>query len=291
MLVAITGSGGLIGSALTEALTSAGHEVRRVRRDTSGNLDIATLDGATAVVNLAGEPIAARLRWNEAHRRRIYDSRIHNTRLVAEAMAAAAVKPKVLVSASAVGYYGSRGDEILDEDSTNGSGFLANLCHDWEAATKPALTAGIRVAHLRTGLVLSRRGGLLPRLLLPGRLGLGARLGSGRQWMSWITLGDHVSATKRILDDDAMTGAFNLCAPAPVTNAELTASIGRALHRPAFLVVPASLLRLGLGGETAEETVLTSQRAHPEALLCAGFTFTNPGIDQALTAALATREW
>ena len=282
MKVAITGSHGLIGSALVASLESDGHDAIRVPRDAQGRIDTSALDGAEAVVHLAGESIGSKLRWNDQHKRKVRQSRVDGTRRVAQAIALMEVKPRVLVSASAIGYYGNRGDEVLDEHAGVGDGFLAELCLAWEASTGAAADAGVRVVRIRSGVVLSPRGGLLPKLLLPGRFGLGARLGSGRQWMSWITLEDEVRAIRTLLDDDSISGGVNVATPNPVTNAALTKAIGRALHRPAFLMVPAAALRIALGSESANETVLTSQRIDPAVLRRAGFEFDDPEIEAAL---------
>lgn len=282
MRIAVTGANGLIGSALVDSLLADGHQVDRVSRDTRGRIDTSGLAGAEGVVHLAGEPIGGKLRWDEAHKRRVRQSRVDGTRRVAEAIALLDPKPRVLVSASAVGYYGNRGDEILDENAGFGGGFLAELCVAWEAATGAAADAGIRVVRTRSGLVLSPRGGVLQKLLLPGRLGLGARLGSGRQWMSWITLNDEVRALRAVIEDESIRGPVNLAAPNPVTNATMTKEIGHTLKRPAFLAVPAVALRLGLGRETANETVLTSQRVEPAGLNQAGFEFDDPELVPAL---------
>jgi len=244
------------------------------------------LGGAEAVVHLAGEPIASKLRWDEEHKRKVRQSRVDGTRRVSEAIALLDPKPRVLLSASAVGYYGNRGDELLDEHAGAGQGFLSELCAAWEASTGAAADAGIRVVRARSGLVLSPDGGLLPKLLLPGKLGLGARLGSGRQWMSWITLADEVRAIRFLLDNESVSGPVNLAAPEPVTNAAMTRTIGRVLKRPAFLVVPAVALQIGLGRETAEETVLTSQRVDPAVLMRAGFEFRDPELEPALRTLL-----
>ena len=272
----------MIGSALVDSLAYDGHAVTRVPRDSQGRIDAEALGGAEAVVHLAGEPIGSKLRWDETHKRKIRQSRVDSTRRVSEAIALLDLKPRVLVSASAVGYYGSRGDEVLDEHAGSGDGFLAELCVAWEASTGAAADAGIRVVRLRSGLVLSPRGGLLPKLLLPGKLGLGARLGSGRQWMSWITLDDEVRVIRAVLDDESISGPVNSAAPNPVTNADMTRAIGRVLKRPAFLMVPAAALRIALGREAANETVLTSQRADPTVLKRTGFGFQDPELEPAL---------
>lgn len=282
MRVAITGSHGLIGSALTESLRRDSHEVIPVPRDSAGRIQTEALAGADAVVHLAGEAIGSKLRWDDAHKRKVRQSRIDGTRRVSEALALLDPRPRVLVSASAIGYYGNRDDEILDEHAGSGDGFLAELCVAWEAATGAAADAGVRVVRTRSGLVLSPKGGLLPKLLLPGKFGLGARLGNGKQWMSWITLDDEVRAIRHLLDDEALSGPANLATPHPVTNADMTRTIGRVLRRPAVLAVPAFALRLALGRQTADETVLTSQRVEPAALNSRRFEFADPELEPAL---------
>jgi uncharacterized protein (TIGR01777 family) len=206
---------------------------------------------------------------------------------LAETLAKLSKAPKVLVSGSAVGYYGDRGDEVLTESSRPGSDFLAEVCTAWEAAAGPAREAGIRVAHIRTGIVLSGRGGALPKMLLPFKFGAGGKLGSGRQWMSWIALEDEVGAIVHLIGDDSLSGPFNLTAPNPVTNADMTKAIGAALHRPTLLPAPAFALKAALGGEMAEELLLVSQRALPTRLLDSGFTFQHPELGEALKAVLA----
>lgn len=297
MDVVVTGSSGLIGSGLKGALERAGHRmVPMVRSKGSGGaiqwdpdrgeIDAAGLEGVGAVVHLAGEGIGNR-RWNEAHKAKVKESRRVGTSLLAETLAKLNKAPKVLVSGSAVGYYGDRGDEVLTESSRPGSDFLADVCTTWEAAAAPAKEAGVRVAHIRTGIVLSGRGGVLPKMLMPFKFGVGGKLGSGRQWMSWISLEDEVGAIVHLLGDDAATGAFNLTAPNPVTNADMTKAIGQALHRPTLIPAPRFALKVALGGEMAEELLLVSQRALPTRLLDSGFTFTQPELAGALKTALA----
>ncbi len=297
MRIAITGSSGLIGTALRRRLEAGGHEVVPVVRGDvrpgtirwdpgRGVLDPADLRGLDAVVHLAGEGIGDK-RWTDEQKRRIADSRITGTTLLAEAIAAADDRPAVLLSGSAVGYYGAdRGDERLDEASRPGTDFLARLCVDWEGATAPAAAARVRVAHLRTGIVLDRSGGVLPRMVLPIRLGVGGRLGPGDQWMSWITLADHVSAVVFLLTHD-VRGPVNLTAPEPVTNAQLTKALGRALHRPTFLAAPAFALRLALGRERADNLLFASQRALPKVLQNEGFAFGHEALEPALATVLA----
>ena len=278
MRVAVTGSHGLIGSALAARLESEGHTVVRVGRGEPA------FEGVDAVVNLAGAGIGDR-RWSEARRRELDASRVALTERLSRYLASLAPPPAVLVSASAVGYYGDRGDEVLTEPSGPGTGFLASLCQRWEGATRAAADAGVRVVHLRSGVVLAREGGALRRQLLLFRLGLGGRLGSGRQFVSWVALDDEVRAIESLLTSD-VHGAVNLTAPLPVTNAEFTIVLGRALRRPAKLAVPAFALRLVLGGGLADELVLASQRAVPAVLHAAGFSFGYPTLDAALAHTL-----
>jgi uncharacterized protein (TIGR01777 family) len=294
-VIVISGSHGLVGSALVTALEARGDDVRRLVRHApraadefawnpdAGTIDAAALEGATVVINLAGENIAQR--WTRNAKRRIRDSRVQGTTLIARTIAALSDKPNLLVNASAVGVYGDRGDEELDERSATGAGFLASVCRDWEAATMPAADAGIRVAMLRTGVVLSRDGGALPKLLVPFRLGLGGRIGSGRQWMSWIALGDVVRAVLQIVDDATLEGPIDTVSPNPVRNVELARTLGRVLHRPALIPVPAIAIRLALG-TMGVESLLASQRARPARLLACGFRFEQPTVESALRAAL-----
>lgn len=294
MRVAITGATGLIGTALRASLAADGHEVRILTRSpraagefrfdpAAGVLDPAALESADAVVHLAGEPIAQR--WTDTVRRRIRDSRVNGTRLVAAAIAAMARPPRVLVSGSAVGYYGERGDETLLESSLPGNDFLSEVCVAWEAAAAPAREAGIRVVHPRIGVVLSEKGGALQRLLLPFRLGVGGRVGSGDQWMSWISLADTVGALRHTIDDADVEGPVNITGPAPATNAEFTRTLAAVLHRPAFLPVPAFALRIAFN-EMADATLMASQRAMPGRLTDAGFAFRHRSLDGALRAVL-----
>jgi uncharacterized protein (TIGR01777 family) len=288
--VAMTGTSGFIGSLLLPALTTGGHRVTRLVRhearqgelrwDPAGKgLDPASLRGVTAVIHLAGENIGAR--WTAARKRRIMESRRTGTRLLAEAIARAPDGPRVLVSASAVGYYGNRDDELLTEASGSGSGFLPEVVRAWEESTGPAAEAGARVVRLRTGLPLSPAGGVLQRMLLPFRLGLGGRLGSGRQWMSWISADDLVGAYHHALMSPSARGPLNAVAPAPVRNAELTRELGRVLHRAAVLPVPAFALR-ALFGQMADEAILASTRVAPEELLRRGYRFRHETLGAAL---------
>lgn len=297
MDVVVTGSSGLIGTALRPALGQAGHRmIPMVRSEAGGDavrwdpergdIDAGGLEGVDAVVHLAGESIGNK-RWNEAQKARIKESRTRGTGLLAGTLAKLARPPKVLISGSAIGFYGDRGDEVVTESSRAGGGFLAELCVAWEAAAAPAREAGIRVGHLRTGIVLSGLGGALPRMLLPFKLGVGGKLGSGSQWMSWIAIDDVAGAIVHLLGDDAPAGPVNLTAPNPVTNADFTRALGRAVRRPTVIPVPKFGLKALLGGQMAEELLLFSQRALPTRLLDTGYTFTHPEIDDALRSALA----
>ncbi|MGI9005453.1 MAG: TIGR01777 family oxidoreductase [Streptosporangiaceae bacterium] len=297
MRVAISAASGLIGSALASSLAADGAEVLRlVRRDATsaaeigwdpasqaGGLDPAALAGVDAVVHLSGAPIASG-RWTSARKAELRASRIGSTAILATAMAAASPRPAALVCASAIGYYGDTGDRVTDEDSPPGDGFLAGLVRDWEAAAGPAREAGVRVAHFRSGVVLSRYGGMLGQLLRPFQLGLGAKVGSGRQYFSWISRTDEVRAIRFLLDNPQAEGAYNLTAPEPVTNAEFTRALAAALHRPALLALPSAALRTVLG-EVASE-LLGSQRVVPARLLAAGFSFEQPDIVSALAREL-----
>ena len=300
MRVAITGSSGLIGSALADALQGDGNEVvRLVRRsprgpgeiawnpmDPGGGLDPAALGGLDAVIHLSGAPIAGRP-WTKARKAELRSSRIQSTKTLVAALGKAATPPPVLLSGSAVGWYGGTGAHEVDESAPAGTGFLASLVRDWEAAARPASQAGLRVVNLRTGVVLSRRGGMLGPLAPLFRFGLGARIGSGTQFISWISLTDHVAAVRFLLDHADVEGPVNLTAPVPATNAEFTADLARVLRRPAILRVPAPVLRAGLGELSGE--LLDSKRVVPRRLQEAGFAFRYPGIAGALAAELAPR--
>ena len=295
--VAITGASGLIGRALLARLRSKGRRVRRLvrsaRADASddivwdpmrGVLNPRDLEGAEAVVHLAGEPIAQR--WTGSPREAIRESRVRGTELLARAIATLERKPSVLLSGSAVGFYGDRGDEAVDEESASGTDFLAGVAREWETATAAAKGAGVRVVLLRTGIVLSPQGGALERLLPPFRLGIGGPIGTGRQWMSWIALDDHVDAMEHAMATTGLHGPVNLVSPNPVTNAEFAATLGRALGRPALVPVPSFALEL-LYGEMARATILAGQRVLPRALLRAGFEFAHPTLEEALRFELA----
>lgn len=298
MRVAVTGSTGLIGSALVEALRSTDHTVLRlVRRKPAAederawdpedaSLDPAVLTGVDAVVHLAGAGIGDR-RWTAARRHELVSSRVGSTALLARAIADMATPPSLLLCASAIGIYGDRGDEVLTERSAPGSGFLAELCQRWEEAAAPAAAAGVRTVQARSAIVLSDRGGALGRQLPLFRLGLGGRLGSGAQWTSWVSLDDEVRALCFVVENEEISGPVNVAGPEPVRNSEFTAALGRALHRPAALTVPAFALRLALGRGLVEEALLASQRVRPAVLEAAGFTFAHVDIDTAFAALLS----
>ncbi|URM91630.1 TIGR01777 family oxidoreductase [Streptomyces sp. MRC013] len=293
--VAVTGAGGLIGSALVRSLRADGHRVLRlVRRPARGAdevewdprrryVDVAGLVGCDAVVHLAGAGVGDR-RWSEAYKREIRDSRVLGTAAVAEALASLDAPPRVLVCGTALGYYGDTGTRAVDESAPAGDGFLPSVCVEWEEAAAAAEEAGVRVAYARTGLVVAARGGAWGRLFPLFRAGLGGRLGDGRQYWSFIALHDEVAALRHLLDTPDLSGPVNLTAPEPVTNREVTAAMGRVLHRPAVLRVPAPALRLALG-EFARD-VLGSQRVLPRRLLESGFRFAFPTVESAIRAAL-----
>ena len=293
MKIAISGASGLVGSDLVPFLAADGHEVMRLvrRRPASGEaaifwdpaagaIDATGLEGIDAVVHLAGESIAE-TPWTPEKKRRIRDSRVSSTRLLAETLARLDRQPAVLVSASAIGYYGDRDDESLDETSPPGSGFLAGVCREWEAATESAADAGIRVVRMRLGVVLSPKGGVFARTLPLFRYGLGGRLGSGRQYVSWIAIDDVLGAIRRILTDDALRGPVNVVSPNPVTNQELTRITASVLRRVAPLPVPAFVLRMKLG-EMADEVVLASARVFPRRLQAAGHVFRHPELEDTI---------
>jgi uncharacterized protein (TIGR01777 family) len=295
MKVLVTGATGLIGSALVDRLTADGHQaVRLVRRDPrpgdvvwdpkAGRLAAKDLEGIDGVVHLAGAGIADH-RWTDEYKREIRDSRVTGTDLLARTIAALDRPPAVLLSGSAIGYYGDRGDEVLDEGSGPGSGFLSEVCVAWESATAPAEDAGVRVAHLRTGIVLTPDGGALKKLLPLFKFGLGGKIGSGKQWQSWIALDDEIGAMVHLLTAD-VSGPVNLTAPNPVTNAELSAILAHVLHRPRFPFVPALGPRLVLGTELAEHLVLTGQKVLPGVLPGSNFRYVFEQLEPALRSIL-----
>ncbi|MGC5658954.1 TIGR01777 family oxidoreductase [Micromonospora sp. WMMD723] len=297
MRILMGGASGFLGTRLVDRLTDEGHQVvRLVRRSprtpdeqrwdpTAGQLDPAVVAGADAVVNLAGAGVGDR-RWTDDYRRVIRSSRVDTTTTLAVTIAGmpAADRPPVLLNSSAVGWYGNTGDRVVEEDAPAGEGFLADVCRVWEAATRPAEDAGVRVVRLRTGLPLHRDGGLLKPQLLPFKLGVAGRLGSGRQWLPWISLRDWLDATVFLLTAGEVAGAVNVVGPNPVTNAEFTREFARQLHRPAIVPIPAVALKVALGGFAQE--ALTSTRVLPAVLTRAGFSWTHPELPAALHAAL-----
>ena len=279
MRIAITGSHGLIGSALLTRLEGEGHTVVRVAR---GAFDPATLEGLDAIVHLAGAGIGDH-RWSDSYKAEILGSRVQGTTALAKTIHDLQSKPRVLLSGSAVGWYGPRGDEVLDETSTSGTGFLADVCRQWEAATAPAEAAGVRTVHLRTGVVLSGKGGALRKQLPLFRLGLGGRFGSGKQWQSWISIDDEVGAIVHLLTAD-VEGPVNLTAPNPVTAAEFASTLGSVLRRPSFLPVPSFGPRLLVGKEAADELLFSGQRVVPTNLTASGYSFAYRELAGALAA-------
>ena len=299
MRVLVSGSHGLIGTALVRTLRTRGDDVARLVRPSAGAqpgssdvswdieagaIDTRAMEGVGAVVHLAGASLARR--WSPAHKARIRDSRVNGTTLLTTALAQLDPPPAVMVSGSAVGYYGDRGDELLTEDSVPGTGFLTEAVEAWESATAPAENVGIRVVHLRTGIVQSAEGGALGTALPLFKLGLGGQLGPGRQYVSWISLADEVGAIIHSLTHDTVRGALNATAPNPVTNAEYTRVLGAAVGRPTLLRVPTFALSTALGSEMARETLLASQRVRPARLEATGFEFRHPELPGALAAAL-----
>jgi uncharacterized protein (TIGR01777 family) len=299
MKILVAGSSGLVGSRLIPVLRTSGHNVVRLVRDRArldgdsafldpgaGRVDPAALRDCDAAINLAGQSIAAG-RWSEKRKQAIRDSRIQTTRTIAQALAGTEPRPRVLINASAIGFYGSRGDALLDESSNSGSGdFLSGVCRDWEAATEPAARAGVRVVLARFGVILSRDGGALAKMLLPFKLGLGGRIGRGDQYMSWIAIDDVVGAILHGLNTDVLVGPTNVVAPQPVTNLEFTKTLGRVLGRPTVFPMPAFVARAAFG-QMGEELLLGSQRVAPARLLSSGYVFKFPELETALRHVLA----
>ncbi len=300
MKIVVTGSGGLIGRPLVAALLDAGHEITRlVRRTTQapdevewdpagGKIDAAGLEGVDAAIHLAAAGIGDR-RWTDAYKQEILDSRVNGTNLLASTLAELDPKPSVIVSASAIGWYGDRGDEILDETASPGTGFLADVAAAWEDAAEPAEAAGIRVVHPRSGIVLSRDSLTLRRLLLPVKLAVAGKMGSGDQWWSWITMEDEVRALIHLAVASDLAGPVNLTAPNPVTNEEFISTLGQVLGRPTILPTPSFALKAILGSELADTLVLQSDRVVPVRLESDGFEFESPVLIDALRSVLHTR--
>ncbi len=305
--IVLSGASGGLGTALRTQLETAGSPVLRLIRGESAGphpeaesdkpgtvawnpaatpvmADPSALEGCAAAIHLSGANLAAH-RWTAAYKQEIVTSRVDSTRALAKLLAGLRRPPRTLVVASAVGIYGNRGDDVMDESSAPGTGFLANACRQWEEAASPAREAGIRVVHARFGVVLGRGPGALEKMLPIFRLGLGGRLGSGRQWMSWISLEDVVGAIRFALDTSSLDGPVNLTSPHPVTNVEFTRALAHQLHRPAVVPAPAFALRIALG-EMADEAILASSRAVPTKLLAAGFRFAHATVAEALAAAL-----
>lgn len=278
--VGITGASGLIGTELTHVLTTGGHVPRALARPSSATLEPASLEGLQAIVHLAGEPIAAG-KWTPERRRQIHDSRIEGTRKLSETLAGLDVPPDVLICASAIGFYGDRGDEVLKEQASAGDGYLAGLVQEWEQAAEPARAAGIRVVHLRFGVVLWPTAGALSRMLPPFRAGAGGPLGSGRQYWSWVSLDDAIGSVLHTMADEGISGAVNVTSPLPVQNREFTRILARVLNRPAVLPVPEFVLRAAFG-QMAEELMLASARVEPSRLIEAGFEFCDFELESAL---------
>lgn len=298
MKIVLTGSHGFIGSALAPALKAGGHSVVPLVRSKAepapgtaawdpeaGILPAIALEGAGAVIHLAGEPVAA-ARWTSAQKNRILRSRVQGTRLLCQTLEKISTPPDVLVSVSAIGYYGNRGDEILTEESVAGRGFLASVCKQWEAETSPAAKRGLRVVLLRIGLVLSGQGGALARMLPAFRMGLGGTIGNGRHYMSWIALDDLIRIIRHSLTESSLRGPVLAVAPNPVTNREFTKTLAKVLHRPAVMSVPVYAVRL-VFGQMADELLLASQRAEPRKLKAAGYTFQFSDVEAALRHAVA----
>jgi hypothetical protein len=296
MKIVISGASGLIGTQLVAQLSRSGHEiVRLVRRSPkageiqwnpkSGTLDAAALEGTDAVIHLSGAGIGDK-RWTDGYRKEILDSRTATTALLANTMASLSRKPSVFLSGSAIGIYGARNDEQLTEVSTHGTGFLAEVCEQWEAAAKPAVDAGIRTVYLRTGIVLSPKGGALKKLLPLFKLGVGGKFGNGKQWQSWISIDDEIGAIEYLLTAN-VSGAVNLTAPNPVTNAEFTKVLASVLKRPAIVPVPTFAPKILLGGELADALLFTGQRVIPAALNASGYTFKHTTLESALRSLLS----
>ncbi|HEX7723156.1 MAG TPA: TIGR01777 family oxidoreductase [Pyrinomonadaceae bacterium] len=291
MKIAIAGASGLIGSALIPILQSEGNQITRLVRSSpkpgeiewhpnQDEVSAQSLEGFACVINLAGENIAGG-RWTDDQKRKIRDSRVNGTHLLSEAIGKMNSKPTAFICASATGIYGDRDDETLDEQSESGGGFLAGVCREWEQATEPASKAGVRVVNLRMGPVLAREGGMLSKLLTPFKMGMGGKVGSGKQYISWVALDDAVNAIKLAIDDESIHGPINIVSPNPVRNEEFTKTLGHVLNRPTALAMPAFAARLAFG-EMADEMLLASQKVMPKRLSQAGFQFQYPTLESAM---------
>jgi uncharacterized protein (TIGR01777 family) len=292
--ILVSGSSGLIGTALVPALQASGYEVTclvrgaasgkaRIEWDPARALAPESISGFDAVIHLAGESIVGR--WTEAKKRRILESRVQGTRNLVKALAEASQRPRVLISGSASGYYGDRGDEILREDSSSGQAFTSELCRQWEAATEAAAAAGIRTVQIRLGVVMSAAGGALQKMLPPFRMGVGGNMGNGCQWFSWVDIADVAGGIQHILKNESLRGPVNLAAPNPVTNAEFTKTLASVLSRPAIFPMPAFAARL-VFGQMADELLLASQRMEPRKLLASGYVFQRPDLRKSLESIL-----
>ncbi len=292
MRIIVSGSRGLVGTALTKALEADGHEIYRLVRHAPNSereiewspdrysIAISRIEGFDAVFHLAGESIASG-RWNDDKKRKIRESRTKGTKLLADALANLSAPPKTLISASAIGYYGDRGDELLTENSSPGKDFLADVCVEWEKATEHARAKGVRVVNTRFGIILDKEGGALAKMLTPFRMGIGGRIGDGKQWMSWIALDDVIAALQFTLKNESMNSPVNFVAPNPVTNAEFTKTLGRVLSRPTIFPIPEFGVRLAFG-EMADALLLSSQRVEPKQLTVAGYQFLYASLEPAL---------
>ncbi|MBA3723148.1 MAG: TIGR01777 family protein [Parachlamydiaceae bacterium] len=293
MKILVSGTSGLVGSALCNFLKINGHEIFKLVRtranllpnEIAWNLDRGVinpelLEGLDAVIHLAGENIASG-RWSDAKKKRIRDSRVKGTLLLSQALASLKRSPHVLIAASAVGYYGNCGEEMLMEKNSKGTGFLADVCAEWETSTRPAIERGIRVVNLRFGAILSLQGGILKKIITPFKFGVGGQIGAGNQYMSWIALDDLLNVINETMQNKYFEGPVNAVSPNPVTNYEFTKAMGAVLHRPTFMTVPAKMARF-VFGEMADELMLSSQRVLPEVLLKSGFKFSYPNIKEAL---------
>lgn len=299
MKVLITGSSGLIGQALLRCLSAEGHEVRGLSRNIvakdsphwnpeEGIINLEGFSNIDVVIHLAGDSLVGG-RWNEAKKSRILTSRVKGTELISEFLAGLNPKPKVLISASAIGFYGDCGDNTVDENSERGTGFLAEVCHQWEGSTKPAMNAGIRVVNIRTGMVLSSSGGALKKMRMPFKLGLGGIIGSGRQYMSWVSIEDVCQMIQYVMTNDSIRGPVNLVSPHPVSNQEFTKNLGQVFHRPTIFPLPAFMARLIFGSEMANELLLSSARVVPQKLIDKGYVFRHSELEETLKYLLTTK--